>query len=111
MGKRLFIVSNCQCGYIELFLEKNRLESLITDFECFGNTGMSKGENIRLLLERNGLKPQQTVYVGDTQGDYEATVEAGIPFILAAYGFGKVPQAKASIAHMEELPKALALFD
>ena len=110
-GKRLFIVSNCQCGYIELFLEKNRLESLITDFECFGNTGMSKGENIRLLLERNGLKPQQTVYVGDTQGDYEATVEAGIPFILAAYGFGKVPQAKASIAHMEELPKALALFD
>ena len=46
------IVSNCQKGYIELFLKKTGLENAITDFECFGNTGLSKGENIRLLMER-----------------------------------------------------------
>ena len=44
------IVSNCQKGYIELFLKKTGLENAITDFECFGNTGLSKGENIRLLM-------------------------------------------------------------
>ncbi len=38
------IVSNCQKGYIELFLKKTGLENAITDFECFGNTGLSKGE-------------------------------------------------------------------
>ena len=27
-------------------------------------------------------------YIGDTQGDYEATVEAGVPFLWASYGFG-----------------------
>lgn len=89
-GRRLFIVSNCQSGYIELFIEKNRLEEYITDTECFGDTGLSKGENIRLVMERNGLMAEDTVYVGDIMGDYEASCEAGIEFIFAAYGFGDV---------------------
>ena len=102
-GRKLFVVSNCQGGYIELFLRKNNLEVLVTDFECYVNTGMSKGENIRLVMERNGLNPQETVYVGDTQGDYEATVEAGVPFIFADYGFGEVSRAEQRISHFEEL--------
>ena len=83
----IFIVSNCQSGYIELVIEKNKITKLIKDFECFGNTGKSKGENIRLIVERNALK--NPVYVGDTQGDYEACKEANVRFIWAAYGFGK----------------------
>ena len=83
----LFIVSNCQSGYIELVIEKNKITPLIKDFECFGNTGKSKGGNIKLIVERNDLK--NPVYVGDTQGDYEACKDAEVPFIWAAYGFGK----------------------
>ena len=83
----IFIVSNCQSGYIELVIEKNKITPLIKDFECFGNTGKSKAENIKLVARRNGLK--SPVYVGDTQGDYEACKEARVPFIWAAYGFGK----------------------
>ena len=83
----IFIVSNCQSGYIELVIEKNKITPLIKDFECFGNTGKSTAENIKLIASRNGLKAP--VYVGDTQGDYEACKEAGVPFIWAAYGFGK----------------------
>ncbi len=82
----VFIVSNCQSGYIELFLEKTHLGPYVTDTECFGNTGRTKGENIRLLMERNGLK--NPAYVGDTQGDCDAAAKAGIPFIFASYGFG-----------------------
>ena len=48
----LFIVSNCQSGYIELFLKKTDLGSFITDFECAGNTGHPKGYNIRLVADR-----------------------------------------------------------
>ena len=38
----VLIVSNCQSGYIELFLEKTGLGPWITDFECYGNTRKNK---------------------------------------------------------------------
>ena len=98
---RLFIVSNCQSGYIELFMKKAGVESYIEDWECFGDTGKVKGENIRLLMERNKLS--EAVYVGDTQGDYEATQLAGIPFIFARYGFGSVTVATQGIERFEDL--------
>ncbi len=91
----LFIVSNCQCGYIEQFLRKNHFESYITDHLCFGQTGTSKGQTILRLMKENHLK--NPVYVGDTQGDANACREAGIPFILAEYGFGNVPDPDARI--------------
>ena len=103
LGKeyRLFIVSNCQVGYIETFLEVMNMESLFEDFEDYGRTGLPKGENIKILIERTNI--EDAIYVGDTQGDYEATIVAGIPFIFASYGFGTVPEAKKSIAKFNEL--------
>ena len=82
---RLFIVSNSQQGYPELCMEKLSLKPLITGHLCFGDTGTSKGRTIRTLMEQYGIT--SCAYIGDTQGDYEATVEAGIPFIWADYGF------------------------
>lgn len=87
---KLCIVSNCQKGYIELFLDKTGLHPYITDIECFGNTGMPKGDNIRLTAERNQMS--RAVYVGDTAGDYEASVQAGTEMIFAEYGFGELPE-------------------
>lgn len=97
----LYIVSNCQSGYIELFMKKNNLESFISDIECFGNTGRPKGENIKLIIERNQLT--DVVYVGDTQGDYEATRLAGVPFVFAQYGFGSVEGHEYAISSVSEL--------
>lgn len=90
----LFIVSNCQAGYIELVIKKLGIEDYITDFECFGNNGLTKDKNIKLVVERNKLK--NPVYVGDTQGDLEACKLAGVPFIWAEYGFGKVQSDEIS---------------
>lgn len=101
----LFIISNCQSGYIELFMEKAGVEQYIIDYECFGDTGKSKGENIKLVMKRNNL--DDAVYVGDTQGDYEATVFAGIPFVFAKYGFGRVTDYYLAIDGIKEL---LTLF-
>ncbi len=84
----LFVVSNCQTGYIESFYEGNKTARFFKDQECIGNTGLSKGENIRLVMQRNNL--QCPVYVGDTQGDADAAALADIPFVYAAYGFGSV---------------------
>ncbi|MCC8028233.1 MAG: HAD hydrolase-like protein, partial [Lachnospiraceae bacterium] len=85
------IVSNCQSGYIEAFLEYYHLEELVDDTECYGNTLHGKADNLKLLIERNGL--DQYWYLGDTQGDYDACREAGVPFVWAAYGFGEVSAA------------------
>lgn len=98
---RVFIVSNCQSGYIEMFLKKTNLTEYVTDIECFGNTGKGKGENIRLIMERN--HSNSACYVGDIRGDYEASCQAGIPFILAEYGFGDVPESEWKIKDFSEL--------
>ena len=89
---RLFIVSNSQCGYPELCMDKLGLTPYIEGHLCFGDTGTSKGKTIRTLMEKYNI--QSCAYIGDTQGDYEATVEADVPFIWATYGFG-VPEGYA----------------
>lgn len=92
---RLFIVSNSQCGYPELCIEKLGLQDCILGHLCFGDTGTTKGKTIRTLMEKYGI--ESAAYVGDTVGDYEATVEAGIPFIWASYGFDTVDTYAARI--------------
>lgn len=88
----LYIVSNCQDGYIELVMQKNNITNIIRDFECFGHTGLQKDENIRLLMERNNIPVDEAVYIGDTMGDFTATKKAGISFVFAKYGFGEVKE-------------------
>ena len=97
----LYIVSNCQCGYIEVMLRTTGLEPYIKDHLCFGETQVSKGETILMLMEKNGLR--SPVYVGDTQGDADSCKTAGIPFIFAEYGFGNVPDAGTRISTFSEL--------
>jgi len=100
---KLFIVSNCQDGYIETFYDYHKLERFFEDFENPGRTGLSKGENIKLIMERNTLKAP--VYVGDTDGDRKAAEYAGIPFVYAKYGFGKVEKHDAVLEAFEDLVK------
>ena len=102
----LSIISNCQCGYIEAFLEYyNNIEKFFSDRECFGNTLKEKDENIKSVIMRNNYK--KAFYVGDTLGDYNSAVKAGAVFIHADYGFGEVPQAKYRISALSELPDLL----
>ncbi len=100
---RLFIVSNSQCGYPELCMEKLGLTPYIQGHLCFGDTGTSKGKTIRTLMERHNI--ENCAYIGDTQGDYEATVEADVPFIWATYGFGTPDGYAAKIDSFEDLLK------
>lgn len=100
-GYKLYIISNCECGYIETFMSVHKLEKYFEDIECHQNTGLSKGENIKLLIERNLLN--RAIYVGDTQGDCDATRLAGIPFVFAKYGFGNVENPDYTIHAFKEI--------
>ncbi len=110
MGYHIYIVSNCQEGYIEAFLGFYNIaygtpEDLVEDIECYGNNLLQKDENIRLVTERNGLTA--ACYVGDIQSDYDATFKAGLPFIHARYGFGTVNAETPVIDSFEELIKVV----
>lgn len=102
---KLFIVSNCVEGYIQAFFAAHGLGKYFTDFEYPGRTGKAKAENIASVVKRNGLK--KPVYVGDTQGDYDAATAAGVPFIHAAYGFGKVNASVPVLPSFDQLPQLL----
>ncbi len=101
----LFVVSNCQNGYIEAFYQGTGLGKYFSDFECAGHTGLPKSGNIALVVERHGLK--HPVYVGDTMLDYTSARDAGVPFLHAAYGFGTVEGVPA-VQSLAGLPVALA---
>ena len=98
---RLFIVSNSQCGYPETTMDKLHIGHLMEGHMCFGDTGTSKGKTIRTLMEKHNI--ENCAYIGDTQGDYEATVEADVPFIWATYGFGTPTGYAEKIDSFEEL--------
>ena len=98
----LYIVSNCQTGYIEAFLDHFGFWKYFEDTQCYGNNLKSKGENIKLLADRNKL--DKAYYIGDIQGDYDAAAEAGVGFIHAAYGFGTIRENVPELQEFWQLP-------
>jgi phosphoglycolate phosphatase len=99
----LFIVSNCQAGYIETFLRCTGFGGLFRDFECWGNTGLTKAENLRAIVGRNRLS--SPLFVGDTEGDRMAAESCSLPFVHASYGFGEcaTPTRVESFADLVKL--------
>jgi phosphoglycolate phosphatase len=92
---RLFIVSNCQSGYIEAFLDYYGFWKYFTAIKCWGDNKLTKGDNIKLIMKENNIT--DGAYVGDVQGDCDSTYYAGAKFIYAAYGFGTVDRYDAKI--------------
>ena len=86
----LYIVSNCQSGYIEVFLEATGFGKYFKGHLCNGDNNLDKGSNIALIAQNYSM--ESPVYVGDTMGDFLSCRKAGVPFVFASYGFGKVPE-------------------
>ena len=103
---KLYVVSNCQQGYIESFIAAHKLEKYFDDIECWGNNLLPKGENNKLIMQRNHIT--KAVYVGDTAGDEQSARVAGIPFIYCAYGFGEAVAPNYTIGAFAELPQLMS---
>ncbi|QHS56174.1 HAD family hydrolase [Mucilaginibacter sp. 14171R-50] len=103
---KLYIVSNCQSGYIELFLDLHNMHPYFRAHQCYGTKGNPKADNIKDIVNDHELK--SPVYVGDTFGDHESASKAGVPFIFASYGFGQVTGGQvATIDSFRELKQLL----
>jgi phosphoglycolate phosphatase len=102
----LFIVSNCQAGYIEAFLAFTGFVDMFVDFECWGRTGQSKSHNLADVISRNNLT--SSVFVGDAEGDRLAARACGIPFYFAEYGFSEVAEYDFRFSRFGQLVDKLA---
>jgi len=102
---KLYIVSNCQRGYIETFLSHCPVADHFLAHQCYGTKGQPKAENIKDIVNDHGLR--SPVYVGDTTGDRDSATKAGVPFIFASYGFGDVQEGLVAridaLAQLQEL--------
>ena len=103
--RRLFLVSNCQEGYLEAFLHSCGLAGVFEDFLSTGITGLDKSRNLQKLMREHALS--RVVFVGDTVGDERAARENGCAFVHAAYGFGSAEAPDAVLGAFAELSDVL----
>jgi phosphoglycolate phosphatase len=89
---KVFLVSNCQVWYLDMFFRFSRLKPILAGYDCNGMSGLPKNEMLARMIGDYSL--HNPVYVGDTGGDETAAKLAGIDFIHAAWGFGK-PEGEA----------------
>ena len=101
----LYIVSNCQFGYIEIMLKAGNLSTYISDYMCYEDTKAPKSVTIRELMKRNNL--HDVLYIGDTQGDADACRDAGVSFLFVEYGLGSVTGTYPSARTPSVIPQAI----
>lgn len=93
---RIFLVSNCQEWYLDLFLKLSKLQPMFSGVDCYGMSGLTKEKMLGRMKRDYSLK--NPVYVGDTASDEKAAALAGITFIYVTWGFGK-PEGSATSVH------------
>ena len=101
----LGIVTNSWDDYARTFLKLSKLEEYFTDYIGAASHGISKGEAIKRIIEKNGN--EKSIYVGDIEKDMIAANEAGATFIHAKYGFGPNVECKYHILDIKDLEKVI----
>jgi phosphoglycolate phosphatase len=84
---KIFLVSNCQQWYLDLFLDFSKLRTWLAGFDCYGLSGLSKAEMLLRLKSHHALN--HPLYIGDTAGDETSAKQARIAFLYVSWGFGK----------------------
>ena len=106
----LFIVSNCDKGYIENYLNACKKTQYFTDHVCLGDTSLDKWQNILYLKKKYQI--DEIIYIGDTLKDKIEANKANVKFIHANYGFGKIDNEENEINSLYELiPLVEKLFN
>ncbi|MCH3909653.1 MAG: HAD family hydrolase [Bacilli bacterium] len=100
----LYLISNSDKGYVENYLSSCGTDKYFSGHLCWGDTKFSKADNIVYLIKKEGLG--ECIYIGDTRKDMLESEKAGVAFIHASYGFGRIDEKVNSIKRFDELPSA-----
>lgn len=102
---QLFMVSNCAEGGLPNFLHFTGLTPYFIDTLSNGQTHLDKAGNINCLRDKYRL--EAPLYVGDTQGDADACLKAGVPIAWASYGFGEIKEPDYTLSCFHDLKNLL----
>ncbi|OHD14229.1 MAG: hypothetical protein A2Y34_16385 [Spirochaetes bacterium GWC1_27_15] len=102
---KLYIVSNCEDWYLDIFFRLSGLKEHFLDYDCYGLSKKDKSEMLINIVNKNTLK--SPIYIGDTEGDMKSAENAQVPFCFASYGFGKVSKYSYKINSFKELVSLL----
>jgi phosphoglycolate phosphatase len=106
----LYIISNCDKGYIENFLNSLNMTKYFKGHICVGDNGFAKWQNIVYLKDIN--KFDDVIYIGDTLKDKTESTKANVKFIHANYGFGHIDNDQYFVNKISDLPPLInKLFD
>jgi phosphoglycolate phosphatase len=103
--QRIFLVSNCQDWYLELFLGFSGLRDLVSAVDCHGRSGLAKNEMLSRMKHIHSLSAP--VYIGDTAGDETAAREAAMDYIHVSWGFGQPRDKPKVVDSFSELVSSL----
>ena len=98
---KLGIITNNYDEYVEAFFNVSGLKSYFTDYIGAASYKITKGEAIKKMVEK--YNELNNYYIGDIKNDMIATMEAGISFVHARYGFDPNLECKLHIDDIKEL--------
>ncbi len=82
----LFIASSNSTKNINEYLKSHNLDIYFS--QVHGDISLfNKSNAIKKILDKNNLKPEETIYVGDEVRDIKAAKKAGIKICSVSYGF------------------------
>jgi phosphoglycolate phosphatase len=84
-GLKIGILSSSPKEYVTDVLKLN--EADFFDFVVFEDNVFGKDKAIKELVDKNGLDPEETAYVGDENRDIEAANKAGVVSVAVTWGY------------------------
>ena len=85
---KIGLVSNNRSEVIIKELKRFKLDHLITTIVDRNHSAIKPNpDQIIHCMERLNVKPNETVYIGDMDGDVQAAINAGVKCIAVSYGF------------------------
>lgn len=101
MGVYLAVASYKPDVYVKELLRYFKLDHYFRSVHGADMEGkLKKADLIRQCAVELQADDRHSAYVGDTEGDYMAAVEAGMPFIAVTYGFGFRREEDIVMEHM-----------
>jgi len=113
-GRKLYIVTSKPQIYVEEICRKYDILSCfsgITGVELLGNN-LSKGDRMRLLMDKYSITPENAVMVGDRPEDAYAATQNKVECIGIGYGFSNEEDLKGAgcnkvLNYFEQLIEAI----
>jgi len=90
--KRLFLITNKRLVPTKIMLENKKIINFFENFFCVDANDPKKKDKTTLIsstISDLNIDPMNTIYIGDTKGDFEASENNNIKFIYAGWGYGE----------------------